>query len=133
MAIVLKNLKKTDIEKRLTIPSRALPSFPPLSDKHMVDFAVRDEESGHVWKFRIYTRKNMNNNKYLKPVLTKGWREFVCSKKLKVGDRVAFYSAEEQAGAVEYRVKVQRPLKIFGAMVFPSEESLFVNVAKKLV
>ncbi|KAK6240472.1 B3 DNA binding domain - like 10 [Theobroma cacao] len=120
MAIVLKNLKKTDIEKRLTIPSKALRCFPPLSDKHMVDFAVRDEESGRVWKFRIYTRKK-NNNKYLKPVLTKGWREFVCSKQLRIGDRVAFY---KQAGAVKYRVKVERPLKIFGASVFPSQESV---------
>ncbi|EOX97066.1 B3 DNA binding domain - like 10 [Theobroma cacao] len=119
MAIFLKNLKKTDLEKRLTIPSKSLHHFPPLSNKHMVDFAVKDEESGHVWKFRIYTRKKSNNN-FLKPVLTKGWREFVCSKQLRVGDRVAFYSAEEQAGAVKYRVKVQRPLKIFGASVFPS-------------
>ncbi|WRX14593.1 B3 DNA binding domain - like 10 [Theobroma cacao] len=104
----------------LPVTDRSLRSFPPLSDEHMVDFAVRDEESGRVWKFRIYTRKKKNNSKYLKPVLIKGWREFVCSKQLRVGDRVAFYSAEEQAGAVKYRVKVERPLKIFGALVFPS-------------
>ncbi|XWS55295.1 hypothetical protein CRYUN_Cryun10bG0163000 [Craigia yunnanensis] len=111
--IVLKNLKKTDIEKRLTIPSKSLNCFPPLRDKHMVDFHAGDE-SGHVWKFRIYTRKK--NKKYQKPVLTKGWRGFVCSKKLSIGDRVAFYMEKEQAGAVKYRVKVEKAVKIFGAV-----------------
>ncbi|XWS67490.1 hypothetical protein CRYUN_Cryun04dG0011100 [Craigia yunnanensis] len=108
MAILSKNLKKTDIEKRLTIPSKSLNSFPPLSDNHMVDFQVKDE-TDRVWKFRIYTRKK--NNKYLKPVLTKGWREFVCSKELSIGDRVLFYKEKELANAVKYRVKVEKAVK----------------------
>ncbi|GMI87917.1 hypothetical protein HRI_002461000 [Hibiscus trionum] len=113
--IVLKNLKKTDVEKRMTLPSKSLKCFPPLiGDKHMVDFPVRDE-CGRVWKFRIYTRKK--NKKYLKPVLTKGWREFVCSKRLCIGDRVAFYTEEEEAGSVKYRVEVEKAVKIFGAVV----------------
>ncbi|XWS62433.1 hypothetical protein CRYUN_Cryun06bG0010400 [Craigia yunnanensis] len=109
MEILLKNLKKTDIEKRLTIPSKSLKYFPPLSGKHMVDFQVKDE-SDRVWEFRISTRKK--NNKYLKPVLTKGWRKFVCKKELRIGDRVAFYMEKEQAGAPDkagkghYRIEV---------------------------
>ncbi|XVF00599.1 hypothetical protein REPUB_Repub04eG0014500 [Reevesia pubescens] len=110
--IVLKNLKKTDIEKRLTIPSKSLKCFPPLSGKHMVDFHVKDE-SGRVWKFQIYTRKK---NKYLKPVLTKGWREFVCNKALSVGDRVEFYMEKEQAGSAKYSVKIEKAVKVFGAV-----------------
>ncbi|XWS40383.1 hypothetical protein CRYUN_Cryun18bG0136500 [Craigia yunnanensis] len=86
MKIASKNLKKTDIEKRLTIPSKSLNYFPPLSDKHMMDFPVRDE-SGHVWKFRIYTRKKNN-------------------KELRIGDRVAFYMDKDQAGTVRYRIEV---------------------------
>ena len=111
MEILLRNLKKTDIEKRLTIPSKSLKYFPPLNGKHMVDFQAKDE-SDRVWKFRIYTRKK--NNKYLKPVLTKGWRKFVCSKGLRIGDRVAFYMGKEQAGAQDkagkghYRIEVKR-------------------------
>ncbi|XVE93167.1 hypothetical protein REPUB_Repub01dG0167100 [Reevesia pubescens] len=116
MAILLKNLKKTDIEKRLTIPSKSLKCFPPLIGKHMVDFHVKDE-GGLIWKFRIYTRKK--NKKYLKPVLTKGWREFVCSKELSIGDRVAFYMEEEkqQAGSVKYRIEVEKAVKVFGAVL----------------
>ncbi|XWS40392.1 hypothetical protein CRYUN_Cryun18bG0137300 [Craigia yunnanensis] len=102
MKIVSKNLRKTDIEKRLTIPSASLNYFPPLNGKHMVDFHVRDE-SDRVWKFRICTRKK---NKYLKPVLTKGWREFVCSKGLRYGDGVAFYMDKEQAGAVNKKLSI---------------------------
>ncbi|KAE8724777.1 hypothetical protein F3Y22_tig00009942pilonHSYRG00252 [Hibiscus syriacus] len=112
--IVLKSLKKTDIEKRMTLPSKSLKSFPPLDgNAHMVDFHVRDERR-RVWKFRIYTRKN--DKKYRKPVLTKGWREFVCSKRLCVGDRVAFYMDKEEAGSVKYRVQVEKTVKIFGAV-----------------
>ncbi|KAK8522359.1 hypothetical protein V6N13_115331 [Hibiscus sabdariffa] len=113
--IVLKRLGKTDIEKRMTLPSKSLKCFPPLiGDKHTVDFQVRDE-CCRVWKFQIYTRKN--NKKYLKPVLTKGWREFVCSKRLRVGDRVAFYmEKEDQADSVMYRVKVEKTVRIFGAV-----------------
>ncbi|KAK8582731.1 hypothetical protein V6N13_069503 [Hibiscus sabdariffa] len=78
----------------------------------MVDFRARDED-GRVWKFQIYTRKA---NKYRKPILTKGWREFVCSKQLHIGDRVAFYTEKEAAGSVNYRVKVEKAVKIFGVV-----------------
>ncbi|GMJ01170.1 hypothetical protein HRI_003786200 [Hibiscus trionum] len=115
--IVLKIFGKTDIKKRMTLPSKSLKCFPPLiGDKHMVDFLVRDE-CDRVWKFRIYTRKK--NTKYPKLVLTKGWREFVCSKRLGVGDRVAFYMEKEEAESVKYRVKVEKAVKIFGAVFWP--------------
>ncbi|KAK8522360.1 hypothetical protein V6N13_115332 [Hibiscus sabdariffa] len=115
--IVLKRLGKTDIEKRMTLPSKSLKCFPPLSgDKHTVDFQVRDDECGRVWKFQIYTRKK--NNKYPKPVLTKGWREFVRSKRLRVEDRVVFYmDKEDEADSVKYRVKVVKAVRIFGAVL----------------
>ncbi|XVE67472.1 hypothetical protein DITRI_Ditri08aG0164200 [Diplodiscus trichospermus] len=114
MAIIfVKNLKWTDVKKQLTIPSRSLNLFPPLNDNHTVDFHVVDE-SGRVWSFRIYTRKR---NKYPKPAITKGWRAFVCSKELSVGDKVTFYMEEEQAGVVTYRVQVEKEVKIFGAII----------------
>ncbi|XVF68249.1 hypothetical protein PTKIN_Ptkin10aG0190100 [Pterospermum kingtungense] len=110
--IVSKNLSITDVEKRLTIPSKSLHCFPSLRDKHMVEFQARDE-GGHVWTFAIYCRKM---NSLSKPVLTKGWREFVRSKELRVGDRVTFYMDKEEAGAVKYRVEVEKAVKIFGAV-----------------
>ncbi|XVE67471.1 hypothetical protein DITRI_Ditri08aG0164100 [Diplodiscus trichospermus] len=103
--LVLGNLKKTDIERRLTIPSKSLGYFPPLRGKHTVDFNVEDE-SARVWKFEIYSRNK--KNKYLKPVITKGWRVFVCSKELQVGDRLAFYMEEQKTGDVKYRVEVEK-------------------------
>ncbi|XVF45879.1 hypothetical protein PTKIN_Ptkin02bG0242900 [Pterospermum kingtungense] len=113
MELVLSSdLKKTDIEKRLTIPSRSLGFFPRLGSKHMVDFQAKDE-SGDEWKFQIYTRAK---SRYLKPVLTKGWRKFVCSKELRVGDRVVFFMEKQQAGPVMYHVKVEKSVKIFGAV-----------------
>ncbi|GMI70621.1 hypothetical protein HRI_000731400 [Hibiscus trionum] len=112
--IVSKRLGKTDIEKRMTLPSKSLKYFPPLSgDTHVVDFPVRDE-SGRVWKFRIYTRKT--DKKYPKPVLTKGWREFVCSKQIGIDDRVKFYMEKEEAESVKYSVRVEKAVKIFGAV-----------------
>ncbi|MBA0785408.1 hypothetical protein Gotri_024851, partial [Gossypium trilobum] len=108
--IVSKRLTKVDIEKRLALPSKSLNCFPALSGNgHTVDFDVRDE-CGRVWKFQIYTRKS--NNKYRKPVLTKGWREFVCTKELSIDDEVTFYMDKQQAdGSVEYRVTVQKAVK----------------------
>ncbi|MBA0607773.1 hypothetical protein Godav_020037 [Gossypium davidsonii] len=113
--IVSKRLSKVDIEKRMAFTSKSLNCFPALSgNEHMVDFDVRDE-CGHVWKFRIYTRKS--NNKYRKPVLTKGWREFVCRKELSIDDKVEFYMDKQEAdGSVEYRVTVRKAVKVFGAV-----------------
>ncbi|XVF68248.1 hypothetical protein PTKIN_Ptkin10aG0190000 [Pterospermum kingtungense] len=102
MKILSKNLGNTDVEKRLTIPSKSLDCFPSLRDKHMVEFQARDED---VWTFAIHCRKR---NGHPKPVLTKGWREFVRSKELRVGDRVTFYMDKEEAGAVKYRVEVEK-------------------------
>ncbi|KAG4160412.1 hypothetical protein ERO13_D02G236400v2 [Gossypium hirsutum] len=112
-AIVSKQLKTTDIEKRLTIPSKSLKYFPPLDGNHVVQFKARDE-SGHHWKFQIYTRKG---KRYLKPVLTKGWREFVCTKELTIGDKVEFYMEEKEQGEAMYSVRVFRAVRIFGRIV----------------
>ncbi|KAL4319400.1 hypothetical protein GQ457_18G019990 [Hibiscus cannabinus] len=104
--IVLKTLTKTDVEKRMSIPIESLEHFPPLcEDKHVVDFPATDE-CGRVWTFQIWTRKNQ---KCLKPVLTKEWREFVCSKELCINDTVAFYMEEEETGSVKYYVKDKVP------------------------
>ncbi|XVF68251.1 hypothetical protein PTKIN_Ptkin10aG0190300 [Pterospermum kingtungense] len=118
MEIVSKNLRHTDVRTRLTIPSKSLKFFPPLrGHKRAVDFDVRDE-SDRVWKFRLWTRKKrMKKVKYLKPVLTMGWREFVRSKELRVRDRVVFYMEKQQAGGgVKYRVIAEKTVKLFGVV-----------------
>ncbi|MBA0855222.1 hypothetical protein Goshw_010800 [Gossypium schwendimanii] len=109
VAIVSKQLRETDIKKRLTIPSKSPKYFPSLAGKHVVPFKARDD-SGRPWKFQIYTRKG---KRYLKPVLTKGWLDFVGAKELTIGDIVDM-EEKEQGEAVMYRVRVVREVKIFG-------------------
>ncbi|MBA0649595.1 hypothetical protein Goklo_017143, partial [Gossypium klotzschianum] len=103
VAIVSKQLRKTDIKKRLTIPSKSLKYFPSLAGKHKVTFKARDD-SGRSRKFQIYTRKG---KRYLKPVLTRGWLDFVRAKELTIGDKIEFYREEKEQGeGVMYRVRV---------------------------
>ncbi|TYG81301.1 hypothetical protein ES288_D02G288300v1 [Gossypium darwinii] len=104
VAIVSKQLRKTDIKKRLTIPSKSLKDFPSLAGKHKETFKARDD-SGRTWKFQIYTRKR---NRYLKPVLTRGWLDFVRAKEVAIGDKVEFYKEEKEQGANKYRVKTEQ-------------------------
>ncbi|XVF68253.1 hypothetical protein PTKIN_Ptkin10aG0190500 [Pterospermum kingtungense] len=123
--IASKTLRKTDIGTRLALPSKSLGFFPPPSgNEHTVDFDVRDE-SDVVWKFRLWTR-NLETMKtlYPKPVLTTGWRKFVCSRELRVGDRVVFYRETEQAGGVNYHVKVEKAVRIFGAVIAPQQDNV---------
>ncbi|XVE85184.1 hypothetical protein DITRI_Ditri17bG0071300 [Diplodiscus trichospermus] len=73
----LKILKKTDIEKRMTIPSKSLNRFPPLKGKHTVEFEVEDG-SGRVWKFQIYTRLVIElrfTNKMARLCIVSKWRK----------------------------------------------------------
>ncbi|XVF00585.1 hypothetical protein REPUB_Repub04eG0013100 [Reevesia pubescens] len=102
MAIFSKILTKTDIEKRLSIPSKHLKSFP------CFNFQARDE-SGKVWPLQCTIRKE----KYLKPVISRGWLEFVRSNKVQISDKITFYG--ESRG--QYRIKVKKPVKIFGAVI----------------
>ncbi|GKV53422.1 hypothetical protein SLEP1_g59949 [Rubroshorea leprosula] len=109
MAILIfsKYLSKTDIGKRLSVPSKSLKHLPAFKEgRHTVDFKVRDE-NGHAWTFRCSTR---TKKKHLKPVLTKGWREFVCKRRLISGDKVELHRDEEK-DCITYRVRVGRPTK----------------------
>ncbi|KAG5229550.1 AP2/ERF and B3 domain-containing protein [Salix suchowensis] len=80
-----KVLRKTDIKKRYSVPTGFLSPLPPFNGGHAVDFQAVDG-SGRVWPFRCSVRKKGHP----KPVISKGWRAFVHSKSLKVGDKVQF-------------------------------------------
>ncbi|KAK6254124.1 hypothetical protein QUC31_015844 [Theobroma cacao] len=109
MAIIFsKILTKTDVEKRLSIPTKHLKSFPCFQGGHAVNFRAIDE-SGKVWPLQCSIRKG----KYLKPVVFRGWVEFVRSNKLEVSDKIKFYG--EPGG--EYMIKVKKPVKVFGAII----------------
>ncbi|KAL9348486.1 hypothetical protein Peur_059852 [Populus x canadensis] len=112
MAIFSKSLTKTDIEKRLSFPTKCLRSLPCFGRGHAVDFHVMDE-CGQVWTFRCTIRKKNNP----KPVISKDWSKFVSSKDLAVGDKITFSKLENKVGCAFYKIEVKKPVKLFGVNV----------------
>ncbi|XVF24127.1 hypothetical protein REPUB_Repub13aG0100500 [Reevesia pubescens] len=105
-----KVLTSTDIGKRLAIPTRCLKQFTPEKGNYYTSVQVEDE-SGRIWNFGYRARK-MN---YPKPVFCQGWREFVISKKLCVGDGVNFYKDMKSKGL--YKIELARrrqSIRLFG-------------------
>ncbi|MBA0655210.1 hypothetical protein Goklo_007717 [Gossypium klotzschianum] len=74
---------RTDVRVRLSFPTATTREHLKVEEgRQMMDLEVRDKDT-KVWTFRLYTRKNEGHPK---PVLSKGWVEFVkCNKKQRVG------------------------------------------------
>ncbi|KAJ6887918.1 B3 domain-containing transcription factor NGA4-like [Populus alba x Populus x berolinensis] len=113
MAEFSKLLTKTDIQKRLSLPTKCFKPLPSPKGSHGRDFPAIDE-SGFAWTFQCSTRKKGHP----KPVLSKGWLAFVRHKELKVGDRVKFFKEKDQGGPATpfYRVEAEKEIKIFGVI-----------------
>ena len=113
MAEFSKLLTKTDIQKRLSLPTKCFKSLPSLKGSHGRDFPAIDE-SGFGWTFQCSTRKKGNP----KPVLAKGWLTFVRHKELKAGDRVKFFKVKDQSDTATpfYRIEAEKEIKIFGVI-----------------
>ncbi|XWS55294.1 hypothetical protein CRYUN_Cryun10bG0162900 [Craigia yunnanensis] len=92
MILFLKSLTKTDIQKRLSVPTEKKTCFLNFRGRHKVKFKVIDE-NGKVWIFVCSTRKQGD---YPKPVLTKGWLQFARWWKLVVGDEVILYRIQDK-------------------------------------
>ncbi|KAF9671129.1 hypothetical protein SADUNF_Sadunf12G0015400 [Salix dunnii] len=116
MAEFTKLLTNTDVQKRLSLPTKFFKSLPSFNGSHAQDLHAVDE-SGFVWTFKCSTRKKGHP----KPVLSKGWLAFVRNKKLKVGDTIKFSVLDPTAAALFYRVQAEKvqagkEVKIFGAI-----------------
>ncbi|KAF5732111.1 hypothetical protein HS088_TW18G00800 [Tripterygium wilfordii] len=112
MAFFEKLLTSTDVDKRLSVPTRCLPYFEGLIEgSHAVDLKVEDEK-GQLMTFCCTTRKKG----YKKPVFTRGWSEYVRRKKLKVGDKIIFRQSED--GGSVYKIEAQRRIPILGRQVW---------------
>ncbi|OMO69483.1 hypothetical protein COLO4_29046 [Corchorus olitorius] len=98
-----KSLTHTDIAKRLSIPTKSLALLPGLFGGNAMELKVKDK-NGRSWNFVCSLRKAG----YAKPVLQKGWRDFVVAKGLAVGDKVTIYQQECS----------EHGIKVFG-VVFP--------------
>ncbi|XWS67491.1 hypothetical protein CRYUN_Cryun04dG0011200 [Craigia yunnanensis] len=103
MAIVFsKILTKTDIEKRLSVPTVKKKCFLNFRDQHKEEFKAIDM-NGKVWLFLCSTRKTKG---YPKPVLSKGWLLFVRCWKLAIGDKVILHRKQDKAGKGHYIIEV---------------------------
>ncbi|XVE99756.1 hypothetical protein REPUB_Repub03eG0228400 [Reevesia pubescens] len=108
MEVFSKILTKTDVDKRLAIPTDCLKHFRFDKNKDSESLQVMDENGG-IWNLRCYTRRRG----YSKPVLSSGWRQFVTCSGIRAGDRVNFYIDYKQE--VSYRIEVKRKFMIFGS------------------
>ncbi|KAK1575883.1 hypothetical protein Q3G72_009156 [Acer saccharum] len=93
-----KLITKTDVEKKLIVPTQAMKHFVIPEGKEFADFLVKDLK-GEIWKFRL-TIHPMT-------ALTDGWLEFVRAKDLVPNDIVIFYKLGD-----EYRVEVDSEYKL---------------------
>ncbi|KAG5229578.1 AP2/ERF and B3 domain-containing protein [Salix suchowensis] len=109
-----KLLRETDIKERFSMPTGFLSYLPSLNGGHAVDFEAVDGSTGRVWPFRCSVRKK---GRHPKPVISRGWRAFVNSKGLQVGDKVRLYKKINEAGANNhaYEIRAEKEIKIFGA------------------
>ncbi|GLT77300.1 hypothetical protein SLA2020_488980 [Shorea laevis] len=96
--IFSKSLTKSDIEKRLSIPSQHLNSFPPVGNDFKAQFRAIDERD-KSWTFKCSIR---SKRLYPEPVVSEGWFDFVRSVNLQIGDKVEFYR-EEQASVSSFQ------------------------------
>lgn len=106
-----KELSSTDINKRLAVPTRFFQLIRPrFKGNHFLDLKVKYKNQKMV--LRCCRRKE---GTHPKPVLTKGWVEFVRREKLKAGDRIVLEEEDEATAGVEFRIEVQKmPFRLFG-------------------
>ncbi|KAB2088228.1 hypothetical protein E1A91_A04G169700v1 [Gossypium mustelinum] len=98
-----KKLKTTDINKRLAIPGKILPSLPAFNGGHAV--LIQLKYGTKIWPIGCTVRKNG----YKKPVFSVGWRKFVADNKLKTGDIITMYKDfEDGDGGSHFRVEVEK-------------------------
>ncbi|KAF5743795.1 hypothetical protein HS088_TW08G00383 [Tripterygium wilfordii] len=114
MAFFEKTLTSTDVEKRLSIPTRCFAHFKGrIEGTHAVGLKVKDDK-GQLMTFCCTTRKKG----YKKPVFTKGWREYVRRKKLRAGDKIVFQPSGDEDGGVVYKIEAKRRITILGPQVW---------------
>ncbi|MBA0872520.1 hypothetical protein Goshw_015412 [Gossypium schwendimanii] len=97
-----KSLTGTEIKKRLSIPSNIRPSLPSFNRSHAV--RIKLMYGTEIWSIVCTIRKKG----YKKPVFSGPlWRNFVISKKLRIGDRIRMYKVHD--GCSDCRLEVEKP------------------------
>ncbi|KAJ6309138.1 hypothetical protein OIU76_018682 [Salix suchowensis] len=113
MAVVFnKELKKTDVQHRFSVPSRSL-QYIDFAGGFSVDLRVQDDR-GELRLIRC--RKRAGD--YAKPELSKGWRQYVTDYELRVGDRVVLLAEEDHRLGSQFRIEAMRTIILFGHEVW---------------
>ncbi|XVE48597.1 hypothetical protein DITRI_Ditri01bG0014400 [Diplodiscus trichospermus] len=99
---MVKILTKTYIGKRLSVPTLKKKCFRNFRGQHKVENKVGDK-NGKVWASFCSKRKKKG---YPKPVLCKGWLQFLRRWRLATGDKVIFYRKQGNAGEERHRIGV---------------------------
>ncbi|KAJ0007965.1 hypothetical protein Pint_29325 [Pistacia integerrima] len=104
--VLEKKLTRTDINSKLSVPTRCLNHFPVFGQgRRAARLIVKDLGQTHIeryWSLRLAVRRRG----YAKPVIGGEWRKFVDRKGLKPGDVVLFFEKENEATSeVSYGIK----------------------------
>ncbi|XVF68231.1 hypothetical protein PTKIN_Ptkin10aG0188600 [Pterospermum kingtungense] len=118
MAVLSKILTNTDVEKRLAIPTKTLPSLPGFNGSHEITIQLMYRKK--MWPIVCTIRKK---GQYKKPVFSGGWRDFVVRNNIEVGDRLTLFKVHDEAGSFYYKVQVQKLAQPSGDHLSPSSSA----------
>ncbi|KAB5563693.1 hypothetical protein DKX38_003747 [Salix brachista] len=106
--LIRKELSKTDIDYRLSVPMKSLYAFRIRKGEHFKEIGVTDIH-GETRRFRCSTRKT---GLHPKPVLSTGWTAFAKERGLTKGDEVSIFlnGAED----LEFQIEARRKMVLFG-------------------
>jgi hypothetical protein len=107
MQIFSKVLTDTDVHVRFSFPTRCLQHL-DFAGNDSVDLHVKDSY-GELRVIRCRKRKEG----YAKPVLSKGWRDFVTDYGLRVGDMVVLHREDDQNLGSQFMIEANRRIKLF--------------------
>ena len=104
MAAFTKQLKKSDVRSRLSIPKSWWDEIRPLFGEHQREIELRVVDGmGMFWEFRCAFRQK---GRYKKPVFqSKGWLKFVNHEGLEVGDTVTLEIVENQFRGTKFLLR----------------------------
>ncbi|KAF9684989.1 hypothetical protein SADUNF_Sadunf03G0007500 [Salix dunnii] len=111
-----KELSKTDIEYRMSVPMKSLDAFQIGEGEHSKEIGVTDIH-GERKMFRCSTRRT---DPYPKPVLSTGWTAFAKERGLQEGDEVTLFVMDDIKGAedLELQIQARRKIKLFGKVIW---------------
>ncbi|KAJ6394821.1 hypothetical protein OIU77_023925 [Salix suchowensis] len=107
MEVFNKELRKTDIQYRFSVPSRSL-QYIDFAGEFSVDLRVKDS-SGELRVIRCTKRAE----DYDKPELSRGWRRYISDYELRVGDRVVLLAEEDHRLGSQFRIEAKRRIILF--------------------